>query len=243
MKYENYNKQEIQECLNAYLTFDKEVFPYRFRSTGITKDSEDYNADKYLEFYHKSTTFKKSRKDFVKILLEYKNSKNISTEAIETINKLIGDRKLYNKIVFCTDGSYRNNRIWANLDKSNKVINFYPDVNYKLNKQVSFTSLIENLNIKKQIDWIYNHFDVVFLQIPNLSCFEHDVKFGIEDDYYNGADYDYEEFMEKEPESLDYKDYGFEDFDPESQEPKLGCKDCPDDECNGHCCSCAYRPL
>lgn len=24
---------------------------------------------------------------------------------------------------------------------------------------------------------------------------------------------------------------------------EIGCKDCPDDECTGHCMSCAYRSL
>ena len=24
---------------------------------------------------------------------------------------------------------------------------------------------------------------------------------------------------------------------------EIGCKDCPDDECTGHCMSCSYRPI
>lgn len=23
----------------------------------------------------------------------------------------------------------------------------------------------------------------------------------------------------------------------------IGCQDCPDDECNGHCMNCPYRPV
>ena len=30
---------------------------------------------------------------------------------------------------------------------------------------------------------------------------------------------------------------------PPSDAAALSCKDCPDDECTGHCMSCAYRSL
>ena len=30
---------------------------------------------------------------------------------------------------------------------------------------------------------------------------------------------------------------------PPSDAAMLSCKDCPDDECTGHCMSCAYRSL
>jgi hypothetical protein len=32
-----------------------------------------------------------------------------------------------------------------------------------------------------------------------------------------------------------------ENYEP--KEDQIGCKDCPDDECNGHCMSCSYRPV
>ena len=32
----------------------------------------------------------------------------------------------------------------------------------------------------------------------------------------------------------------FPDYDDGSD---IGCKDCPDDECTGHCMSCPYRPI
>ena len=39
----------------------------------------------------------------------------------------------------------------------------------------------------------------------------------------------------------DKYDYDYEEEWSDGSE--IGCKDCPDDECNGHCMSCAYRPI
>ena len=35
-------------------------------------------------------------------------------------------------------------------------------------------------------------------------------------------------------------DYEREAWEDDSD---IGCKDCPDDECTGHCFSCPYRPV
>lgn len=37
-----------------------------------------------------------------------------------------------------------------------------------------------------------------------------------------------------------YQDNYPEEWDDGSS---IGCKDCPPDECTGHCMSCAYRPV
>ena len=43
-------------------------------------------------------------------------------------------------------------------------------------------------------------------------------------------------------ESLDeYED--FDDSPAWEDDSDRGCKDCPDDECTGHCMSCYYRPV
>ena len=67
------------------------------------------------------------------------------------------------------------------------------------------------------------------------------------DSYYNAAlvEYDdgnvYWETNDKLNEHID--EDGFCDYDYESTEPVRGCKDCPPDECTGHCMSCWYRPV
>lgn len=44
----------------------------------------------------------------------------------------------------------------------------------------------------------------------------------------------------------DYEDYDEEEFDDSAaweDDSDRGCKDCPPDECTGHCMSCYYRPV
>lgn len=40
----------------------------------------------------------------------------------------------------------------------------------------------------------------------------------------------------------EYED-DFDDSDAWDDGSNLGCSDCPEDECTGHCMSCAYRPI
>lgn len=38
-------------------------------------------------------------------------------------------------------------------------------------------------------------------------------------------------------------DDDFDDSEAWEDDSDRGCKDCPDDMCNGHCMSCYYRPI
>ena len=35
----------------------------------------------------------------------------------------------------------------------------------------------------------------------------------------------------------------YDESDEWNDDSDIGCADCPDDECHGHCMSCAYRPV
>ena len=50
-----------------------------------------------------------------------------------------------------------------------------------------------------------------------------------DDDEYYGYDEDNDEYYDDEEEWRD--------------DSYVGCSDCPDDECTGHCMSCSYRPV
>ena len=39
------------------------------------------------------------------------------------------------------------------------------------------------------------------------------------------------------------EDEDFDDSPAWEDDSNRGCKDCPDDECTGHCMSCYYRPV
>lgn len=61
-------------------------------------------------------------------------------------------------------------------------------------------------------------------------------------DTMNMTDYEREFFgipQEEEYEEEEEEEYFSDDYDGSD----IGCKDCPDDECTGHCMSCPYRPI
>ena len=41
----------------------------------------------------------------------------------------------------------------------------------------------------------------------------------------------------------DNYEYDEEWLDDSGDDSDVGCNDCPDDECTGHCMSCPYRPV
>lgn len=51
-----------------------------------------------------------------------------------------------------------------------------------------------------------------------------------------------ENVLEEDTDLIDTvdEDYDEPDYDDGSS---IGCGDCPDDECTGHCMGCAYRPI
>ncbi len=40
-----------------------------------------------------------------------------------------------------------------------------------------------------------------------------------------------------------YVDEEFDESEAWEDGSDIGCSDCPDDECTGHCMSCPYRPI
>lgn len=199
MKYPDYDKDDIQETLDTYLTFDKNILPSLFMGTDITKDSPEYNVDFAVKLYDKETAFKLSHRKFVKLLSEIKNTFLLDENSVIIINKLIGDRKIYKKIRFCTDGSYRNNRIWGHCNRYNKY-EIEPMLRYNFRKKFNYKPSIDKDDPKTFIDWLYNHFDTIFLQIPSQISL---VKKSFDDYYYD--DYYYDDYY--------YDDYYYDDYD------------------------------
>jgi len=168
MKYDSYDKEAIAETLNTYLGLNRDTLPLEFKYAGITKESSDYNVEKYLELYS-AEAITVSHKKFVQILMELKNSELLNNYAIKVINKLIGDHKLFKKIQFINDGSYRNNRIWGH-EKGN-MYTLTPEIGYNLRCAFNKKDPAPIDNPKKYINWLYNHFDILFLQIPRCTQF------------------------------------------------------------------------
>lgn len=119
-------------------------------------------------------------------LIIYRQNAELFTEdSIQVINKLLGDTKIRSKIKLVTDGSFLNNRIWCSVHEGE--ISLFPYISYKINPNT------KSMSCSKEIDWMYNHFNVIYLQIPLLETRE-DIE-------------DHIAFMD-DLQSLDYEDFG-----------------------------------
>jgi hypothetical protein len=135
-------------------------------------------------------------KDLVKSLIVYRDNKDLLTdESIEVVNKLLGDTKIRNKIRIVYDGSYLVNRIWGSVDLEKGKIALIPEFSgYEIDVE---SSKFDNLSLKKKIDYLYNHFDTIYLQI-NLVKSVLDIIEIIEFELLSGTldrIYDYDPYM------------------------------------------------
>lgn len=87
---------------------------------------------------------------------------------------LIDNPRYSRKMVLVFDGSYRNNRIWFN--GANLYIECYRA--YDKRDYVSFTGK----SIKYQLNWLWNHYDVIYFQVPLFSSIDDVLKRAINDD-------------------------------------------------------------
>ncbi len=156
MKYPCINEKQIEETLKFYNEnpdIDSPVINVMGRT--LTEYIDNMN--------------KRAKKDtngkLEKSLIIYRENKDLLTDqAIEVVNKLLGDRKIRNKIRLVNDGSYLVNRIWGHVRIRDGKIDMQPEFDgYYIGID---TSKFNNLSIKKKIDWIYNHFDLIYVQIP-----------------------------------------------------------------------------
>ena len=139
----------------------------------ITKVKERGNITdddilEYISIYEKLSTIKVSHKEFVRAMLKYKKYfESIDDDiSITIINKLIGDRRLFNKMRFCLDGSYRLNRIFIER-LSPKYLRFYITGSDELSPFTIYNN--GNDNIKKSLTRFFNKFDTIFVHIFGFS--------------------------------------------------------------------------
>ena len=88
------------------------------------------------------------------------NADLLTDRGLQIVNKLLGDTKLRRKIRPASDGSFLNNRVWCPVQSLNKI-DLIPEVSYKLIPDALYWK-----HDSKMIDWIYNHFDIIHIQIP-----------------------------------------------------------------------------
>lgn len=160
-----YDRAEIKKTINSYSTelydsINKSLYAsyrdiyIRAHETGVV------DIDAYIKAYENDTTYSVSYKHFIRAMCIYRDAcKNMGNlEGLTIINKLIGDKKLFSKMVFCGDGSYRNNRIWSDVRGS--MLHF--DIR---SRGIDKPETDDPKAIRKYIDLIFRSYPVVFIQI------------------------------------------------------------------------------
>lgn len=146
-KRELYNDKDLQEAVDFYTEHPEDDI------YGWHQSKE--NIISYIE-HHMEYDVEMVRKNLITI----RDSEFIDEDSIDVVNKLLGDRKILPKTKITYDGSYLNNRIWVHVQDYKICLyidNDYHDEDYEKFKKLSN---------KKKIDWLYNHYDTIFVQFP-----------------------------------------------------------------------------
>lgn len=166
MIFNNFNKKDVEFALDCYKDFPDGTSARRYmQSNGELPN----NFDEFCSAYSK--TFLPMTKCRIKSLLQnlvmWRDlSENMPDSDMEILNKLIGDHKLRKKMQIVYDGSYLANRIW--MDYENNILvelsyNGNPDITEDIKEK------FKRLNNSDRIDYLYNHFDTIFIQIPSYT--------------------------------------------------------------------------
>lgn len=131
--FEAYRRQDIEHAINFYANeyTTKPVYenPRCFHQYEAIFDKArrtgELDVDVYIKLYEQETLYPVSHKDFVSSLLVYRDLfvKHGNTKEAKIIDQLIGNTRWFNKMKFCTDGSYRNARIMIDWYKTGPSLN------------------------------------------------------------------------------------------------------------------------
>lgn len=152
MKYPNLSEKDIMRSIQ--LRIEHPEYNYNNRPTTLNEFIDGMKNEA-----------KKDDGRLYQSLMVYRENKDLLTdESIVVINKLLGDKKIRDKIRLINDGSYFVNRIWGHVVIKNEKIEICPEFN---GPSIDIdSSRFDELSVKKKIDWLYNHFDNVYVQIP-----------------------------------------------------------------------------
>lgn len=151
MKYPHISRKEIEEAVRysnesncGFDTFKGMTVDQAIKKWADKAYSDDTTLDKTLMAY-------RANQDLVH-----------DKDSIDVINKLLNDRRLRKKIRIIHDGSYYVNRIWVHVNAGGKV-QFTPELcTWFLNID---DEKFDKLSAKKKVNWLYNHFDVIYIQV------------------------------------------------------------------------------
>lgn len=160
-----YNVEEIRRNIKDYATIlydnvGKSMYG-AYRDVYVhAHDTGEIDVKRYIEAYEKETLIDVSYKQFIQSMCVYRDMfKSMGNkDGLTIVNKLIGDRKLFSKMRFCSDGSYRNVRIWANVVGS--------ELRFDIRSRGIKPNMDRAKAIQKYIDQVFRSYPVVFIQVP-----------------------------------------------------------------------------
>lgn len=100
-----------------------------------------------------------SHEEVVKTLTCLLKAEVLDAHSERLCHLLIDNPRYSSKMKFIFDGSYRNNRIWFDHEKHlyMRCLKSYKDRSYVD---------CDNKTVKQQLNWMWNHYDVIYFQVP-----------------------------------------------------------------------------
>lgn len=155
MKYPHINKERIKDNVDYWNTY------HPGEGSIFMKAHNCYDYESFeKEWFNASKPFDKNLERYLITMRE--NSDLITNSSKIVIDKLLGDSKIRNKLRFIYDGSYYNNRIWFE--------GFESGINciFMISVTQHDKDYFNKLPIKKKIDWMYNHFDYIYVMVDSM---------------------------------------------------------------------------
>lgn len=138
----------------------------------------------------------KDHKKLVQVLCIFrKYKKYLSPHTIKLIDKILGDKRLREKIRIVPDTLFYENYIWiAPFPSPRESIEYelglLSEVTYNI--ALEYGGIMYALNSKKKMDWYNNHFDLIFFNI-DLDFFLKEIN--TEEDFVKFLDALYDEMV------------------------------------------------
>lgn len=170
------NAYDIENIIGAikfyFYTNHKQSTLYCVPRLDFKPTLDEYGAQMYIqEYLLKNNQYNCSRRQFVRLCSMAKESierlkPKYSEESIAILNKLIGDRKLFNKVILLRDASYVHFHIRIDMDGASITRFSTKDTS----AWFGFDHSVDE--IKSMIDELYRNYDHIVVQFCNPSVFD-----------------------------------------------------------------------
>lgn len=164
---EIYDKKRITDTIIQYSTNNwRPVYP-EYAPIFDKARNGDIDVDGFIEAYELNTLVPVSHKKFVSSLIVYRNLFEEYGHAnyVVLINWLIGNQRAFDKIRFCVDGSYRENRIWFDCWDNEICIDVREGFSNKTKSLVDMSPK----ELKRHLKKLFNSYPIVFCQFATGS--------------------------------------------------------------------------